>query len=134
MAQGETLRILKDPKEFYENICLKPKGAVERVKNHLAYKLGNAILKAKTPLRVLELPFKLYSIVSNHQFEQKVLKTLILLKPELKPLKLEDFSDYQESLRVREYLSYRLGTAFLENPLSFVFKIPRIYKDYRSKK
>ena len=43
-------RILKNPQEFYENVCLKPKGAVERVKNQLSYKLGAEILKTKNPI------------------------------------------------------------------------------------
>lgn len=127
-------RILKDPQEFYKNVCLKPKGAVERVKNQLSYKLGAEILKTKNPMRILKLPFVLYGTFANHRFEQRVLKALILLKPELKPLRLQDFADYDESLKVKEHLSYRLGSAMLKNPFTFPFKIPSIYKNYKRKK
>ncbi|WP_300791667.1 glycosyltransferase, partial [Helicobacter sp. UBA3407] len=127
-------RILKNPQEFYENVCLKPKGAVERVKNQLSYKLGAEILKTKNPIKILKLPFTLYAITANHCFEQRVLKVLVSLNPELKPLRLQDFADYEESLKVKEHLSYRLGSAMLKNPFTFPFKIPSIYKDYRRKK
>lgn len=127
-------RILKNPQEFYENVCLKPKGAVERVKNQLSYKLGAEILKTKNPIKILKLPFTLYAITANHRFEQRVLKALVSLNPELKPLRLQDFADYEESLKVKEHLSYRLGSAMLKNPFTFPFKIPSIYKDYRRKK
>ncbi len=126
-------RILKDPKEFYENIYLKPKGAVERVKNQLSYKLGSCLIQASSISKVLKLPFTLYVIIARHRFEQKVLKALVSLKPELKPLRLQDFADYEESLRVKEHLSYKLGSAMLKNPLTFPFKIPSIYKDYRQR-
>lgn len=127
-------RILKDPKEYYQSIASKPKGAVERVKNQLSYKLGAEILKTKNPMRILKLPFVLYGTFANHRFEQRVLKALILLKPELKPLRLQDFADYDESLKVKEHLSYRLGSAMLKNPFTFPFKIPSIYKNYKRKK
>lgn len=127
-------RILKNPQEFYENVCLKPKGAVERVKNQLSYKLGAEILKTKNPIKILKLPFTLYAITANHRFEQRVLKVLVSLNPELKPLRLQDFADYEESLKVKEHLSYRLGSAMLKNPFTFPFKIPSIYKDYKRKK
>lgn len=126
-------RILKDPQEFYENVCLKPKGAVERVKNQLSYKLGAEILKTKNPMKILKLPFVLYGTLANHRFEQKVLKALVSLKPELKPLRLQDFADYDESLKIKEHLSYRLGSAMLKNPFTFPFKILSIYKDYKRK-
>lgn len=127
-------RILKSPQEYYQSIASKPKGAVERVKNQLSYKLGAEILKTKNPMRILRLPFVLYGTFVNHRFEQRVLKALILLKPELKPLRLQDFADYDESLKVKEHLSYRLGSAMLKNPFTFPFKIPSIYKNYKRKK
>lgn len=126
-------RILKSPQEYYQSIASKPKGAVERVKNQLSYKLGASLLQAKSPIKILKLPFTLYVIISNHRFEQKVLKALVSLKPELKPLRLQDFADYDESLKVKEHLSYRLGSAMLKNPFTFPFKIPSIYKDYKRK-
>ena len=127
-------RILKSPQEYYQSIASKPKGAVERVKNQLSYKIGNCLIQTSNISKALKLPFTLYVIISNHRFEQKVLKALVSLKPELKPLRLQDFADYDESLKVKEHLSYRLGSAMLKNPLTFPFKIPSIYRDYKRRK
>lgn len=127
-------RILKDPKEYYQSIASKPKGAVERVKNQLSYKLGNCLIQTSSISKALKLPFALYAIIASHRFEQKVLRALVSLKPELKPLRLQDFADYEESLKTKEHLSYKLGSALLKNPLTFPFKIPSIYKDYRQRK
>ncbi|WP_104722618.1 glycosyltransferase family 2 protein [Helicobacter mesocricetorum] len=109
----------------------KPKGAIERVKNHLAYKLGKAIINAKSPLKILKLPFTLIKIIQTHKFESKVLKTLYKTHPQLKLPALENYADYEEALKVKEHLSYRLGEAMLKNPLTFPFKVVSIYGDYK---
>lgn len=127
-------RIMRNPQEYYDNVVKKPKGAVERVKNHLAYKLGFAIIKAKNPLKFLLLPFNIVKISMDHRFEQKIIKILLKLKPEFRPLPLDQYSDSEDSLRVKEHLSYKLGKALLKNPLTFIFKISGIYKDYKRNK
>ncbi|MDE5603883.1 MAG: glycosyltransferase [Helicobacter sp.] len=109
----------------------KPKGAVERVKNHLAYKLGKAIINAKSPLKILKLPFILIKIIQTHKFESKVLKTLYKTHPQLKLPALEDYADYEDALKTKKHLSYRLGEAMLKNPLTFPFKIASIYGNYK---
>jgi len=93
-------RILKDPKEYYQNIASKPKGAVDRVKNHLAYKLGFAIIRAKSPLKIIKLPFKLGQIYKEISLNDS--------------LELEGFSDYYEGLKTQRHLSYRVGSALLK--------------------
>lgn len=127
-------RILKDPKEYYQNIALKPKGAVDRVKNHLAYRLGFAIIQAKSPLKALMLPLSLIQILLTHKFELRVLNTLYRFHSELLPPALEDYADYEEALETKKHLSYRLGEALRKNPLSFPFKIGQIYREYKEAK
>ncbi|WP_416860977.1 glycosyltransferase family 2 protein [Helicobacter ganmani] len=123
-------RILKNPQEFYENVCLKPKGAVERVKNQLSYKLGAEILKTKNPMRIFILTFKLKNLI-NHwgQLESKTLN-------------LDDFSDYYEGLKTCEHLSYSLGFTFLKaytnwykgEILLLPFKFYRVYRQFKEKR
>lgn len=94
-------RILKDPKEYYQSIASKPKGAVERVKNHLAYKLGNQIINTKSFSQFLMLPFRIQKLLKTHKQDSQLLN-------------LDNFSDYYESLRVQKHLSYRIGMAILK--------------------
>ncbi|TNB64835.1 glycosyltransferase family 2 protein [Campylobacter helveticus] len=123
--------ILRSPQEALDKYYTKFYGAVDRIKNQLSYKLGEAILKANNPLKFLKLPFTLISLVKTHQFEQKVLQFLIRLEPKFKPLDLEKYADYEEALRIKKHLSYRLGQALLKNPLTFIFKIPSIYQNFK---
>ena len=126
-------RILENPYGFYENTYKKPLGAVERVKGHLAYKLGAAILGAKCPYRALTLPFRLIRIIKEHRFEKSVLEVLYKQDSSLKPLSLESYGDYYEALKYKKHLSYRLGEALLKNPLTFLFRIPGIYRSFKKK-
>ncbi|TNH36833.1 glycosyltransferase family 2 protein [Campylobacter helveticus] len=123
--------ILRSPQEALNRYYTKLYGAIDRIKNQLSYKLGEAILKANNPLKFLKLPFTLISLVKTHQFEQKVLQFLIRLEPKFKPLDLEKYADYEEALRIKKHLSYRLGQALLKNPLTFIFKIPSIYQNFK---
>ncbi|MCX2683304.1 glycosyltransferase family 2 protein [Campylobacter sp. MIT 21-1685] len=126
--------ILHSPSDFYFNVLCKPVGAVERVQNHLAFKLGMALLEAKTLSKALRLFYTLYTITKKHRFEQKVLQVLYKKMPHLKPLSLELYRDYSRALAVKKYLSYRLGEALVKNPLSFAFKIYPIYKSYKKER
>lgn len=95
-------RILKDPKEYYQSIASKPKGAVERVKNHLAYKIGNQILNTKSFSKALKLPFAIQKLLKAYPYQDSQL------------LNLNNFSDYYESLKAQKHLSYRIGLAILK--------------------
>ena len=123
---------LREALEKYQHILrAKTLGAGKRIKGQLAYKLGSAIMGAKTPLRILTLPFRLFKIRQKHALEQRILKVIYAANPQLKPPPLECYDDYKKALRYKQHLSYRLGEALLKNPLSFPFKIPLIYKNYK---
>lgn len=120
-------RILKSPQEYYQSIASKPKGAVERVKNQLSYKLGAEILKTKNPMRIFILTFKLKNLI-NHWGQL-----------ECKTLNLDDFSDYYEGLKTCKHLSYSLGFTFLKaytnwykgEILLLPFKFYRVYRQFK---
>lgn len=117
-------RIMKNPYEFYENVASKPKGAVLKVKQSLAYVLGSQIIKAKNPIKILKLPFILFQIIKKPYINSN--------------LELESFSDYYEALALYNHLSYRLGLQFLKAYekrykgafFLFLFKAIFVYKEY----
>jgi hypothetical protein len=127
-------KMIENPEQYYIDTYQKPLGAADRVKNQLSYKLGNKILKSKTPTKILKLPFTLISIIKEHKFEQRVLSILYKQNPSLKPLPLESYGDYYEALKHKEHLSYKLGQALIKNPFTFVFKLPSIYKNFKGSK
>ena len=98
-----------ETKEKQINPTQKPNGAVLRVKNQLCYKLGNKIINAKTFKERLTLPFRLYVLVKEHRFESKIKEFNIKNGLMPRPLKLEEYSDYKEALKVQNHLSYKLG-------------------------
>lgn len=87
---------------------MNPKSAVERTKNHLAYKLGQEMLKSKRAGGG-GLLFRLLKIKAQHQKESKFYQQQILQSPQQKYPKLETLNDYPQSLSVKNSLSYRLG-------------------------
>jgi glycosyltransferase involved in cell wall biosynthesis len=124
-------KIVSDPWQYYIDTYQKPLGAVNRIKNQLSYKLGNKIVKAKTPTEIIKLPFSLVSIINEHKFEKNVLSILYKINPSFKPLPLESYGDYYVALKYKEHLSYKLGQALVKNPFTFIFKIPSIYKNFK---
>ncbi len=111
-------------------INLHPKtlfGAPERVKNHLAYKLGSSLVAAKSFKSFVLLPLRLIFICFGHLIDMRI-KKFHKLPP------LEAYADYLESLKYKKHLSYRLGSALLNNPLTFAFKISQIYREYKGEK
>lgn len=119
-------KLIENPEQYYINTCQRPLGAVNRIKNQLSYKLGNKIVKSKSPIEIIKLPFSLVSIINKHKFEKNVLSILYKINPDLKPLPLESYGDYYEALKYKEHLSYKLGQALIKNPFSFVFKFYNI--------
>lgn len=78
-------------------------GAVERVKNHLSYKIGKEIVSCKTFIECIKLPFILINITKTHNN-----------KIQEKSLKLSEYSDYKEALKEKECFTYKLGEAFIK--------------------
>ena len=130
---------------FYEEILFKNitqnslniiqnsiQGAVERVKAHLSYKLGKEILSVKeNKLKVLILLFTLISIYIKHKISNLIFKLILISNPNLKSLPLNHYSDYQEALKIQNYLSYKLGNLLIKYPFTFVFRVASVYKEWK---
>ncbi|EOV1254330.1 glycosyltransferase family 2 protein, partial [Campylobacter jejuni] len=112
----------------------KPYGAVDRIKNQLSYKIGKAIIKAKNPIKALFLPLTIIYLYILHKIQMMMYNVLIRINPNIKLIPLEQYADYNEMLKCKKYLFYRLGNAFIKNPLTFIFKIKKIYKEWKNGK
>ncbi|MCH5322547.1 MAG: glycosyl transferase [Helicobacter sp.] len=89
--------------------------AIERIRFHLAYKLGFAICECPPSfLAYLKLPCKLRQIALIHKQEQKQYFQDIQAKPYLKLPPLETYEDYKEALKEKQSIPYRLGFALIK--------------------
>ncbi|ENY5691423.1 hypothetical protein O8I42_02670 [Campylobacter lari] len=89
--------------------------AKQRIQNQLSYKLGQAmIVNSKSILGYIRMPFVLSYIKDKHKQEQKIYQEKIKKDPSLKLPPLEDYPDYQEALKLKNHLSYKLGQALIK--------------------
>ncbi len=106
----------------------KPLGASSRIKSHLSYKLGEAmILNSKSLLGYIRMPYVLSYIKDKHKQEQKEYQEKIKKNPSLKLPTLESYRDYKDALKIKNTLSYQLGEAFIEAKKQNFFKFPIPY-------
>ncbi|ECO3963512.1 sugar transferase [Campylobacter jejuni] len=90
-------------------------GAPSRIKNHLAYRLGQiAVTNSKTIGGYFKLPFNLIKEYKQYNQEQKNYQMMIKLNPTLALPKLKEYADYQEAVKIKKYFSYRLGEAIIQ--------------------
>ncbi|MBZ7936707.1 sugar transferase, partial [Campylobacter sp. B0100352/1] len=88
--------------------------AKARIQNQLSYKLGQAMIEnSKSILGYIRMPYVLSYIKDKHKKEQKNYEEKIKKDPSLKLPPLESYTDYEEALKFKEHLSYRLGEALI---------------------
>ncbi|TLD80919.1 glycosyltransferase family 8 protein [Helicobacter sp. MIT 05-5293] len=123
---------------FYESIIYQntvrvvPKiGAELRVKNTLSYSLGNAIIRAKNPLKVIILPLTLIKVYCAYKLRKKLYKMLTKLDSSYTLPPLESYADFDKSQKLKESLTYQLGDTLIKHPLTFPFLAPKIYRTYK---
>lgn len=81
--------------------------AKNRIENHLAYKLGEAIIEnSKSFLGIIRIPFVLSYISQSHH------KKLANQKEQLP--KIETLPDYKEAIKIKEQMTYKLGEAWIK--------------------
>ncbi|HFU2596678.1 TPA: hypothetical protein ACH5K9_000639 [Campylobacter jejuni] len=91
------------------------KTAKSRIQNQLSYKLGQAMIaNSKSILGYIRMPFVLSYIKDKHKQEQKIYQEKIKKDPSLKLPPLESYPDYQEALKEKECLTYKLGQAIIQ--------------------
>lgn len=119
----------------YQSHIVPLQGAIKLVKSHLAYKLGACMIRnSKSLLGCIKMPYLLVAIKWAHAEERK---NFINITP------LQDYIDYEEALKVKEFLSYKLGEALIKayknmwkgGLIKFVFKeVWEIRRDFMEKK
>ncbi|EDP4662404.1 sugar transferase, partial [Campylobacter jejuni] len=93
-----------------------PSSAIERIKNHLAYKLGQTVIEHRhNGGGYLHLIKRLYKIKKQHKKEQKIYQQTIQVFPQLKYPSLETCSDYEQALKYKFHLSYMLGEVLIKS-------------------
>lgn len=97
--------------------------AKSRIRDQLSYKLGQAmIVNSKSIFGCLLMPIVLLSIVVAHRQSKKIYQEKIKKDPSLKLPSIERYPDYDEALKLKKHLSYRLGNFIVKNPLKcFIF-------------
>ena len=84
-------------------------GAAERVRQHLSYRLGATMIeKSHSITGCLTMPSALLKQVREFRHEQKAQRNV-----KLPPIRI--YADMHEADRIRQHLSYRLGSALLAN-------------------
>ncbi|HED4871511.1 hypothetical protein C3I07_02605 [Campylobacter jejuni] len=92
-----------------------PNSATERIKNHLAYKLGQAMIEYnKNGGGYLALFKKFYNIKKQHKKEKLIYQETNKVFPTLKYPELKHCPDYNEALKCYFHLSYMLGEALMK--------------------
>jgi hypothetical protein len=72
------------------------------------------ISNSKSILGCLKMPYILYSIKKQYDKEKIAYNKIIKDNPNLKLPPLESYPDYQEALKYKNHLSYKLGEALIK--------------------
>ncbi|EOI2220921.1 hypothetical protein [Campylobacter coli] len=120
----QNTRFFSDVVQFYGqvNICENDLldrsrfySAKARVQNHLAYKLGQAmIIYSKSIFGYLKMPYILNKVYKKHQIEVKEYNEKIKTMTFLKIPSMECCEDYEEALKEKQCLTYRLGEELIK--------------------
>ncbi|ENU2801900.1 hypothetical protein ACE4NQ_001714 [Campylobacter coli] len=120
----------------------KEQSAKQRIQNQLSYKLGQAmIINSKSILGYIRMPFALSYIKDKHKQEQKIYQEKIKKDPSLKLPPLESYPDYQEALKEKECLTYKLGEALIKASnnwygggyIKLLLEIRKLKKEFKKK-
>ncbi|RAZ48903.1 coiled-coil domain-containing protein, partial [Campylobacter hyointestinalis] len=113
--------------------------AKSRIKNQLTYKLGEAMIaNSKSIWGYIKMPYILSYIKETHQKNQKLYQEKIKANPSLKLPPLESYPDYNEAIKIKEHLSYKLGEALINADksklgyLTLWFKCKKITKEHKN--
>ncbi|HEC1896289.1 TPA: hypothetical protein R1802_000825 [Campylobacter jejuni] len=100
------------PKNNFNEI--KRFGAKKRIQNHLAYKLGSAMIKYSKKINLWFIMFPvLYKIRYEHYKNLNLYQEFVKFNPDLILPQLKLYADYKDGLKLKNHLSYKLGEALI---------------------
>ena len=114
--------------------------ATQRIHNHLAYKLGQIIIRnSKSLFGLFKLPYLLIALALIHKEQEKAYKEKIKANPKLALPPLESYLDYQEALKEKECFTYKLGSAFIKGckswykggMIKFYFEAKKLEREFK---
>ncbi|WP_096018702.1 glycosyl transferase [Campylobacter lanienae] len=101
--------------EYKGGFICKANYAIERIRYHLAYKLGYAMIENHTTIfGKIKLPFILLAIALKHRRQKIEYHKIIQTKPNLKVPPIEHYEDYRSALAEKQSAPYRLGQALIK--------------------
>ncbi|HEA7795328.1 TPA: hypothetical protein SG739_001720 [Campylobacter coli] len=121
------------------SFCMKYGTAKQRIQNQLSYRLGQTIINSKNIFNILFMPIFLLSNIISFKQERQVYNKKIKKDPSLILPPLEKYPDYQEVIKFKNYLSYRLGQVIIKgfkNPLSIIllpYEIVKLIYKFRKR-
>ena len=121
-------------KELFAKSLVNLYGAADRTKKHLSYRLGEVLLKTRSLSSAFSLLFRLIKAIKAYKSDKIAYNAMIKIYPDLKLTKLENYSDYQESLKVKKQLTYKLGELLIKHPFTFLFRVSKVYKEWKKEK
>ena len=137
-SKSDNQRLQKINTDLY--FALNYGTAKSRIKNQLSYKLGEAMIaNSKSLWGYIKMPYILSYIKETHQTNQKLYQEKIKANPNLKLPPLESYPDYNEAIKIKEHLSYKLGGALIDADksklkigyLTLWFKCKNITKEHK---
>ncbi|MCR8706008.1 hypothetical protein CAMP5121_08045, partial [Campylobacter sp. 2352 PW] len=116
--------------------------AKSRIKNHLAYQFGLAMIDcSRNILGYVKMPFVLFKVFKQYQNKKKEYYKKISENPKLVLPKIKEYADYQEAIRLKESITYRLGQALIQanktwyggGYVRLLFEIRKLKREYCDK-
>ncbi|EAK3623652.1 hypothetical protein FFW27_02825 [Campylobacter jejuni] len=115
--------------------------AVKRVKEHLCYKIGYVTILLYRRKLIFLTPFVHIMVFINFMINKIIYKCAKKYDSDLIFPLLENCYDYQEALKVKEYLSYKLGKVFIKayknwykgGGIKLIFDIIKLKKEFKNK-
>lgn len=96
------------------NSSFQKTGAIALFKNSLEYQLGQMMMSLKGGhLSRILFFFKARKFIKKHEKMQATLAQMTRLNPTLSTLALEQYADFNEAMKLKRHLTYRLGALFL---------------------
>lgn len=128
--------------EYKNGFICRANYAIERIRYHLSYKLGYAIVQNyNSLLGKIKLPFILIIIALKHKNRQKEYIKIIKSKPYLKVPPIEIYKDYKEAIKEKQSIPYKLGEALIKanknwykgGYIKFIFETIKIKNKYKKR-
>ncbi|MCI2236263.1 glycosyl transferase [Helicobacter sp. CaF467b] len=102
---------------YLKGFVAKTTYGYERVRFSLAYKVGYAIVECyyqTSKIKYLKLPLKIAQVILKHKRKLREYRRICKISPHLRLPMFCQYEDYQNALKEKQSIPYKLGEAVLE--------------------